>query len=314
MEVIIITTTKPKLTLPFMCYDIVFKAIFTGEENILAKMISSITGINYLDLKDNLAFETNEIPISRKNEKAKRCDFILRMNNNNIINLEINTSYYKGKKIKNLAYICGLYSTSTKRKEEYDDKFFAIQINLDCYKKEENKVLEQYLLQEVTSHKTYTNNLSIFNLNVVKCNEIYYNCGNKEEITDYIKWGALIYTRDFSEIPNIARDILTEKEVKKIMSKIEKLNNDSLFMSELEAMEWQEWEDRSIMTEARNEGYNSGFQLGIEQGLEQGLEQGIDKGISQTIKNMFKNNLSIDIISKVTNKTVNEINEIIKEI
>lgn len=148
-----------------MCYDIVFKSIFTGEENILAKMISSITGINYLDLKDNLAFETNEIPISRKNEKAKRCDFILRMNNNNIINLEINTSYYKGKKIKNLAYICGLYSTSTKRKEEYDDKFFAIQINLDCYKKEENKVLEQYLLQEVTSHKTYTNNLSIFNSN-----------------------------------------------------------------------------------------------------------------------------------------------------
>ena len=201
---------------------------------------------------------------------------------------------------------------------------------MDCYKKEENKVLEQYLLQEVTSHKTYTNNLSIFNLNVVKCNEIYYNCGNKEEITDYIKWGILIYTRDLSEIPNIARYILTEKEVKKIMSKIEKLNNDSLFMSELEAMEWQEWEDRSIMTEARNEGYNSGFQLGIEQGLEQGLEQGIekgleqglekgleqgiDKGISQTIKNMFKNNLSIDIISKVTNKTVNEINEIIKEI
>ena len=53
-----------------MCYDIAFKAIFTGEENILAKLVSSITGIDYWDLKDNLIFETNELPISRKNEKA----------------------------------------------------------------------------------------------------------------------------------------------------------------------------------------------------------------------------------------------------
>ena len=54
-----------------MCYDIAFKAVFTGEENILAKLVSSITGIDYWDLKDNLIFETNEIPISKKMKKLK---------------------------------------------------------------------------------------------------------------------------------------------------------------------------------------------------------------------------------------------------
>ena len=252
-----------------MCLDIAFKAVFTGEENILAKLVSSITGIDYWDLKDNLTFETNEIPISRKNEKAKRCDFILRMTNNNVINLEINANYYTGMKIKNLAYACGLYSKATKKGKKYDDNFVTIQINLDCYKENNNKALEEYLLQEVMSHKVYTNSLSIFNLNVVKCNDIYYNCCNKENIPDYIRWGALIYTRDFDKMPDIIKDILTKEEVERIMDKIKKLQDDSLFMSELEALEWQEWEDRSIQTEMRKKGFDDGLALGIKEGIKE---------------------------------------------
>ena len=265
-----ITTKEKNLPLPFLCRDIAFKAVFTGEENILAKLVSSITGIDYWDLKDNLIFETNEIPISKQNEKAKRCDFILRMTNNNIINLEINSNYYTRMPIKNLSYICGLYSISTKRGEEYDDSFVAIQINLDCYEDNKNKALEEYLLQEVTSHKVYTNSLSIFNLNVVKCNDIYYNCDDEENIPDYIKWGALIYTRDFSKIPDIAKGILTKREMERIMDKIEKLNNDSLFMTEFEAMKWQERKEKCL----REDGINEGYALGLECGLAQGLEDG----------------------------------------
>lgn len=75
--------TKKKLKisfkgeLPFLCYDIVMKAIFTDEVNILAKMISDISGIPYSELKDNVTLITNEIPINSKNEKAKRCDFVI---------------------------------------------------------------------------------------------------------------------------------------------------------------------------------------------------------------------------------------------
>lgn len=64
-----------------MCFDIVFKAIFTNEENILAKMISDITGIEYSLLKNNIRLATNEVAISVKNEKGKRCYFITKVNN-----------------------------------------------------------------------------------------------------------------------------------------------------------------------------------------------------------------------------------------
>ena len=48
-----------KSELPFLCYDIVMKAIFTNEVNILAKMISDISGIPYSTLKDNTTLITN---------------------------------------------------------------------------------------------------------------------------------------------------------------------------------------------------------------------------------------------------------------
>ena len=107
--------------MPFMCYDIVFKAIFIDNVNILAKMISDITGIDYKILENNIILETNELPINSNNEKAKRCDFILRITEDNILNLELNSSYYPGLIIKNLSYLCRLFSSMTKRGEKYDE-------------------------------------------------------------------------------------------------------------------------------------------------------------------------------------------------
>lgn len=148
--------------MPLLCYDIAFKAIFTGEENLLAKMVSDITGIDYEVLEDNLILETNELPISRKNEKAKKCDFILKINKNNIINLEINSSEYPGLIVKNLSYLCHIFSTTTKRSEKYDENMLAIQINLNCYEKNTNKSLAKYKLQEVDTHQIYTKNMLQF--------------------------------------------------------------------------------------------------------------------------------------------------------
>ena len=71
-----------------LSYDRLFKSVFINQENILGKMISDITGIDYELLKDNLILDVQEMPISRKNEKFKKCDFILRVEDNNIINLE----------------------------------------------------------------------------------------------------------------------------------------------------------------------------------------------------------------------------------
>ena len=52
-----------------------FTALFTDEVNILAKMVLDITGMDYEILENNIALETNEIPVNSLNEKVKKCDF-----------------------------------------------------------------------------------------------------------------------------------------------------------------------------------------------------------------------------------------------
>ena len=87
------------------------------------------------------------------------------------------------------------------------------------------------------------------------------------------------------------------------MDKIDKLTKDDLFMSELEAREWDKWEEKSMMTYAKN--------LGKEEGLAEGEIKGREENTKELILSMIDNKLSLDVISKITNKSVEEINKII---
>lgn len=173
---------------------------------------------------------------------------------------------------------------------------YATQINLNCYKENLNKPLAKYLLQEVDDYQVYTKSLSIFDVNIVKCNELYYN-HKQEEIPNYVRWGALIYCDDFSKIPDIVKGIMTDEERDRIMDKMDKLTHDDVFMTELEAKEWDKWEENSK----------------IDYAMEQGIEKGIEQKELEIIKSMLKNNLDLETIARVTNKTIEEIKEIVKE-
>ena len=267
-------------------------------------MVSDITGIDYKILKDNVVLETNELPISTKNEKAKRCDFVLRITDNKIINLELNAHRYSGLVIKNLSYLFQLFASTFKKGNEYDSDLIVMQININCYNDNYSKALSKYHLLEDDTHKLYVKNIAIYDLNIVKCHELYYNLREKEEdIPNYIRWGAFIYNNSFNEIPNIVSNIITDKERNKIMSKLSKLTHDDLFYTKEEALEWAEWEWRSIRTEARNEGLAEGRSEGIEQGIEQGIKQNTEN----TIKNMLKKKFSLEDIADITGKSIDEI-------
>ena len=301
------TNTKfGELRMPFICYDLAFKAIFTDEVDILAKMVSDITGMDYSLLENNITLEFNELPVNSLKEKSKRCDFILRIDKNNILNIELNASYYTGLLIKNLAYLCNIFSRVTKKSGKYDKNLNVIQLNLDCYEKNKTKeVLEEYKFQNIKTHEVYSENISILSLDIVKCHDIYYNDVNKDGLPEFIKWGAFIYNRNYDDIPNIIKGIISERQVMYIMDKIDKLINDSLFMSELEKEEWAVWEENSKLAYARSEGIN--------EGISQGIAEGRAEEQKELILSMLNNKATLEFISKVTNKTIDEIKEIIKE-
>lgn len=76
------------------------------------------------------------------------------------------------------------------------------------------------------------------------------------------------------------------------MDKIDKLTKDDLFMSELEAREWDKWEEKSMLTYAKK--------LGKEEGLAQGEIKGREENTKELILSMLDNNATLEFISKVT--------------
>ena len=308
--------TKEKL--PLLCYDTIFKSVFQNEENILGKMISDITGIDYALLKDNIVLETNELPIHKRDEKFKKCDFIIKVDNQMILNLELNRQSHTGLIVKNLSYVFQLFSTSFKKGGCYDEEFVVMQINLNCFRdKISKKGLSKYYLKEEEDGRIYSNNLLIYDLNIVNCHEIYYNCGELK-VPNYVRWGELLYCSDISKIPSITKGIMIYEERNRIMGILDKLTKDDLFLSKEDAMQWDEWEKNTIYNDGVKEGIEQGIEKGIEKGIEQGIEKGIEQGMKKEKKNiiitMLKNNIDIEIISKITNKSIKEIETIKKQV
>ena len=291
--------------LPLLCYDVIFKALFINQENILAKMIADITGMDYKLLEDNIVMITNEIPIDNKDEKFKRCDFILRMNNNNIINLELNRQSHSGLIVKNLVYLFQLFSASFKKGDEYDSELVIMQININCFMNNIGitKPINKYKILDEDG-QSYTDNVVIYDLNVVKCHELYYN-NSSEKVPNYVRWGAFIYCDDFFKIPDIVKGIMTKKEIEVIMDKINNITNDDLFMTKAEMLHWEEWEKNTLYNDGKKEGFNDG--------KEQGIEQGIEQMVYLTIKNMIKEKFTLEDISKVTGKSIDDIKKYIEE-
>ena len=301
---------KEKTRIPSMQYDVIFKSVFTNHEDILGKMISDITGISYELMKDNITLEVNELPISKKNEKVKRCDFIVKIVNDNIIivNLELNKSNYSSLTVRNLSYIFSLFSSNFMSGEKYRKDFKVIQINLNCYKDDKSKILTKYSLKEEIDNIEYCDNLTIYSLNVYKCNELYYN-DVREVIPKYARWGMFLNCNYLEDIPKVTEGIMTNREMNRIMDKLVKLANNDRIMTAEESIEIAEWEKKVIFSD----GVEQGLSQGIEQGISQGISQGIEQEKTETIKIMFENDATLEFISKVTGKTIDEIKEITKK-
>lgn len=220
-----------ELTKPFLCYSKVLQAIFTGEDNLMAKMVADITGIDYEMLKDNVILLAGDSTI--KNNKAKRCDFVIRILDNNIINLEFNVNSYGCLIIKDLSYLCQLFTNLFNVNDKYHDDLIIAQINISCFDDDFSKPLSKYVLNEKNIHKLYVKNISIFDLNVVKCYGYYYKLINKDNIPNFIRWGVLIYCKNFKDIPNILNGIMTDDEKDRFMDKINILIQNDLFISKL---------------------------------------------------------------------------------
>ena len=281
--------TKPFYTCK---YDKAFKEIMMKEENfeILKKVLESILEVTI----EKIELQPLHIPTGNIHLKGKEVDLLV-VTNQGKIEVEVNTYYNDYVRVRNFSYITNIYNNQVTVGDKYSEDTNVIQINLN-YGIPDTKYRRIYKVRDEEG-KEYIKNFYIYEINMEKLKKIWYDKNELEiEKNKYL----LMLDMEIKDIKKLPKD----KVVKEYMEKIEKLNNDPMFIN------WITKEKDEQMI--KNTQLYNATQEGINIGISQGINQGLQKRNIEIAKSMLKKNMDIEDIIDITGLTKEEIEKLQK--
>ena len=272
-----------------------FKAVFSNNKVILSKLIEAILEHSYIniDTKDKeFIIKNNELPIDNYHDKQLICDYIIKLDNVNDLNIELNRKQYPGVVERNMTYSFKIYYEHFNRGNEYSEfkKYNLIQVNFNKFKNPNSKSINKYYLLDANDSKNFlSKSICIINIDIEECYKLVYNNTCKEEISELEKLAAILYCDYLEDISSILESVrLDNMEKEKFINDI---NNASCDKNNQEAIKLED---------------------NIEYRFELTKEEALREKTIDVIKNMLKKNYDIKEISDITGKSTKEIKEIEK--
>ena len=254
-------------------YDKTFKEIMMKEENfeILKKVLESILEVTI----QKIQLQPLHIPTGNIHLKGKEVDLLV-VTDKGKIEVEVNTYYNDYVRVRNFSYITNIYNNQVTVGDKYSEDTNVIQINLN------------YGIPD-TKYKR------IYEINMEKLKKIWYDKNELEiEKNKYL----LMLDMEIKDIKKLPKD----KVVREYMEKIEKLNNDPMFIN------WITKEKDEQMI--KNTQLYNATQEGINIGISQGINQGLQKRNIEIAKSMLKKNMDIEDIIDITGLSKEEIKKL----
>ena len=293
---------------PRLCFDTVFKNLFIYNSDILEKMINDITSSNDYQI-DNIV-PGYEVEPYRYKGKTNKSDMLIKVNDNNYINIEVNYHHEKSVLYRNNLQLYRIFAQLIDAGMEDVDiaKYKICQLNFNTFRNENKKEIEKGIyVDEITGSKL-NDMATIWNLDIARCYNMLYN-KNIKNLPKWVRWGALLYTElgNIEEIEIIiGGDLLTMEQKDKFMTRVKDINDDNRIVQEWMVEENNRLRELGIKQTA----YEEGEEKGIKKGIKQGIEQGIEKSQKNVILNMLKEKADYSFISKVTGKSTSYIKSI----
>ena len=273
--------TKPFYTCK---YDKAFKEIMMKEENfeILKKVLESILEVTI----EKIELQPLHIPTGNIHLKGKEVDLLV-VTNQGKIEVEVNTYYNDYVRVRNFSYITNIYNNQVTVGDKYSEDTNVIQINLN-YGIPDTKYRRIYKVRDEEG-KEYIKNFYIYEINMEKLKKIWYDKNELEiEKNKYL----LMLDMEIKDIKKLPKD----KVVREYMEKIEKLNNDPMFIN---------W-----ITKEKDEQMIKNTQL--YNATQNGLNLGIEQRNIEIAKNLLEQNIDISVIMNATGLTKGEIESLQK--
>ena len=292
----------PKGMTKALVSDVIFKAVFEREPNVLMKMMRDIFEID-ID-KDYFTFAGFESNSGSVTGKTYRGDIAIRLSDKSYILIEMNYRKDKSAIDRNMVHLVRVHSSLLKKgTKDSELKNYRIRgLNLNNFYNDTNEPIENYAFCNIKTNKVVSLIYSICDISLVKCRELLYDI-NVINLPNAVRWGAILLEENIDKISQIlGDDILTMEEKENLLKTIEEVNNDKIVI--------QEW----IMEENARLKYEGQMTYAREEGREQGKKEGSEIKELELIKNMLNKGTDYEYISEITGKSVEEIKEIANSI
>ncbi len=268
-------------------YDRTFKEVFLNPKNedLLKALLEDILKVK-IEIKKILP---TELIVGNNIIKSKRVDALI-LAANKKIEIEINASINEYVYVRNMAYICNVYSTNALVGDTYNQDIDIIQINLTWGLDYEESKREFRIIDK--NGNVYVKNLLIIEINMEYYKKIWYSKDEKK-----IKENELLVMLDLNE-GELKKMPKSDKISEKYVESVTKVNNDPFFQEYMSQEEDQRKMQNSLIREAEDSGY----------------EKGKEQEKIKMIEKMLNEEIDINTISKVANLPIEKINEIKKRI
>ena len=273
-----------------MTNDRVFKSVLSSIEarDYLIDIISGITGLPKANLKKDMTFVYSEHRISSKNESKKISDLVVEVKDN-VINLEMNNTYYKKLVDRNFEYIAKLKSNLIG--ESYNKIRKVIQINFDNFNRyNDDRAVIKF---EMRDEKGIKEGVSLESYHVILPNvkEKYYNENNKDDLIGKL----VIFVAERDE--ELQKLIDKHIELRPVGKKLVEISREEEARGIYDLEEHERRVRNSLIEDALEDGWNRGK----KEGKEEGRIEGIKENKLSVAKKLSEEGISLDIIKKVTN-------------
>ncbi len=284
------SSVKKKLNLK---NDIIFKAFF-GKKGNEKYLIDFLTGLLKIDIKEiEIKEEVNLLQLSNY-EKGGRLDIQAKLNNGNIVNIEMQVRDEHNIIERSTIYASKVVNKELKVGQSYIDTSKVIMVNIlnfNIFEYEEYVSETMLVLKNHRDHEV-SDLIKYYYIELPKYRK------TKTDMNDKLnQWLAVIDDTDWGKIEMAEKK---NEKIKSALDDMEYLTGDEALQRLAELRESSEIDRGLAMSYARKEGEKKGE------------EKGEKKAKIETAKKLLEKNVSIDIIVEATGLTKEELDNIKK--
>ncbi len=278
--------------------DSTFKSLFTKEKEKSMNALKDFIGAVIGHVPKEVQVIENEPPKSIRDAKDIRLDLQCRMDDGDLINLEIQTCLgSENLRKRALYYAIRMMAAIPMKKEKYEElaKVYHVMITDFQLFSDNTKYLQRFSIRNDQEELVDNLQFIFIQLPLLNIDEV-----ETENLPELEKWGIFF---------KVGNDIEKRDLLNRLMASSEGIREagEVLMTISEDLTAWAQQEMRYKAQMDYKSGMNTAHDKGVEEGKAEGREEGIQIGVENTARGMKEENIPIETITKITGLTAEQV-------